>query len=100
MAIRYSEEDCTGTTYIAAPDPLPLIFYGTSLYYSAGRCESDGGKICIYSAPIGTTVSLEATPSLSTGTTECILVPAMALYRVVPASEVIKINSPFPWEIK
>jgi len=103
LRILYSNADCTGSTYINLPAG-PLIpgffqYVGTDVVYSAGRCESDASKICIYSAPVNTATVSANTASGSVGTTTCVNL-GVAFRDALPAPEVIKINSPFPWQIK
>lgn len=102
LSILYSQNDCTGGTYIDVPAglfPGVLHIAATTVIYSAGVCASDGSKICIYSAQLPAPAVSANTASKSLGVTSCTTL-SPALRTAVPAVEVIKINSPFPWEIK
>jgi hypothetical protein len=102
LSILYSQNDCTGGTFIDVPPglfPGAVHIQATTVIYSAGVCASDGSKICIYSAQLPASTVSANTASKSLGVTSCTaLTPAFR--NAVPAAEVIKINSPFPWEIK
>ena len=100
LEILFSNGDCTGATFIEVGVlPSQNFFRGIDVIYSSGRCQSDGTKICIYSAPLLAGVVSANVASSSVGNNSC-TAGSPGFRDALTATEIIKIDNPFPWHIE